>query len=78
MKMGVNFFLNTIYNACASSIDNFLNVIFIFMTLMSIGSICMYRYLRRKEKEGAEVIIPEFMGFIKYVLANETKKNQYL
>ena len=30
------------------------------------------------EKEGAEVIIPEFMGFIKYVLANETKKNQYL
>ena len=34
MKMGVNFFLNTIYNACASSIDNFLNVIFIFMTLI--------------------------------------------
>ena len=30
-------------------------ILFIFMTLMSIGSICMYRYLRRKEKEGAEV-----------------------
>ena len=30
------------------------------------------------EKEGAEVIIPEFMGFMKYVLANELKKNKYL
>jgi len=30
------------------------------------------------EQEGAEVIIPEFMGFIKYVMANEIKKNKYL
>ena len=30
------------------------------------------------EREGAEVIIPEFMGFVKYVLANELKKNKYL
>ena len=30
------------------------------------------------EKEGAEVIIPEFMGFIKYILANEITKNKYL
>ena len=30
------------------------------------------------EKEGAEVIIPEFMGFIKYIMANGLKKNKYL
>ncbi len=30
------------------------------------------------EKEGAEVVVPEFMGFVKYVMANEIAKNKYL
>ena len=30
------------------------------------------------EKDGAEVIIPEFMGFVKYVIANGIVKNKYL
>ena len=30
------------------------------------------------EQDGAEVIIPEFMGFIKYILANGIAKNKYL
>ncbi len=30
------------------------------------------------EKEGAEVLVPDFMGFVKYVLANELAKNKYL
>ena len=30
------------------------------------------------ENDGAEVIIPEFMGFIKYILANGIAKNKYL
>ena len=30
------------------------------------------------ENDGAEVIIPEFMGFIKYILANGIEKNKHL
>jgi predicted CoA-substrate-specific enzyme activase len=30
------------------------------------------------EKEGAEVILPELMGFVKYVLVNQTKKTELL